>query len=314
MQKAATRDAYGKKLVELGEENPDIVVLDADLSGSTRTGWFAKKFPERFINVGIAEQNLIGVAAGLSLTGKIPFASSFAMFATGRCWEQIRNTVCYPRLNVKVVATHSGITVGEDGATHQALEDLSIMRAIPGMNVIVPADSTTTSKMIEELVKYNGPCYMRMNRSATPVFYETEESVADFHIGGSNKLVKGTDVTVIACGTMVAHSVEAAELLKKEGISAAVIDMYSIKPIDKQAILDAAQLTGAIVTAEEHSVVGGLGSAVCEVVCADKPVPVKMIGVQGTFGESGTPDELLEKYGLMPEDIVKAAKQAILLK
>lgn len=310
MQKAATRDAYGKKLVELGKTNPDVVVLDADLSGSTRTGWFAKDYPDRFFNVGIAEQNLIGVAAGLSLTGKIPFASSFAMFATGRCWEQIRNTVCYPKLNVKVVATHSGITVGEDGATHQALEDVSIMRSIPRMNVIVPADSTSTSKMIEVLADYYGPCYMRLNRSSSVVFYK-DEDVVDFKIGGSNKLLDGNDVTIIACGSMVAPAVEAAETLKKENISASVIDMYSIKPIDEAAIVEAAEKTGAIVTAEEHSVIGGLGSAVCEVVAENQPVPVKRIGVQGVFGESGTPDELLEKYGLMPEDIVRAAKQAI---
>lgn len=306
---AATRDAYGKTLVELGKTNPDVVVLDADLSGSTRTGWFAKEFPDRFFNVGIAEQNLIGMACGLALAGKIPFVSSFAMFATGRCWEQIRNSVAYPCLNVKIAATHAGITVGEDGATHQALEDLSIMRAIPYLTVVVPADATMAGLAVREVAALQGPCYLRMSRGNTPVVYEPDKAV--FKIGKSNMLRKGKDLTIIACGIMVAHAMIAAEELEQSGVSVAVIDMHTIKPLDKDAIISAADHTGAIVTAEEHSVIGGLGSAVAEVLMQNRPVPAEMVGVQGVFGESGPPDDLLVKFKLMPKDIVAAAKKVL---
>jgi len=309
---AATRDAYGKTLVDLGKKNKDIVVLDADLSCSTRTSWFAKEFPDRFFNVGIAEQNLMGIAAGLALGGKIPFVSTFAMFASGRCWEQIRNSIAYPCLNVKIAATHAGITVGEDGATHQALEDIAIMRAIPYMSVIVPADAIAAELTIREVARTHGPCYVRMSRGNTPVVYDTY--ALDFKIGKNNTLKKGKDVTIIACGLMVSHSIMAAEELEKENISVAVVDMHTIKPVDKDSIISAAERTGAIVTAEEHSVIGGLGSTVAEVLSQNKPVPMEMVGIPGVFGESGAPDELLEKYHLMPKDIVKAVKKVLIKK
>lgn len=304
----ATREAYGNALARIGKENTNIVVLDADLSKSTKTDTFKNVCPERFFNVGIAEQNLISVGAGLAAAGKIPFVSSFAMFATGRAFEQIRNAVCYPKLNVKVCATHAGITVGEDGATHQSLEDIACMRVLPNMTVIVPADEKETEAVIEWAANYEGPVYVRLGRAG--VDDVTPEGYA-FTPGKATTLRNGTDVTIIACGALVGPAMEAATALEGEGVSARVINMPSIKPIDTEAIISAAAETGAIVTAEEHNVLGGLGSAVAEVLAANKPVPVEFVGVKDTFGESGTPKELMAKYGLTANDIVKAAKQVV---
>lgn len=304
----ATREAYGNALARIGKENTNIVVLDADLSKSTKTDTFKNVCPERFFNVGIAEQNLISVGAGLAAAGKIPFVSSFAMFATGRAFEQIRNAVCYPKLNVKVCATHAGITVGEDGATHQSLEDIACMRVLPNMTVIVPADEKETEAVIEWAANYEGPVYVRLGRAG--VDDVTPEGYA-FTPGKATTLRNGTDVTIIACGALVGPAMEAATALEGEGVSARVINMASIKPIDTEAIISAAAETGAIVTAEEHNVLGGLGSAVAEVLAANKPVPVEFVGVKDTFGESGTPKELMAKYGLTANDIVKAAKQVV---
>ncbi len=308
----ATRDAYGRALVDLGNENKDIVVLDADLSCSTKTSSFRKVFPDRFINCGVAEQDMIGTAAGLAASGKIAFASTFAVFGSGRAWDQVRISVAYPRLNVKIVVSHGGITVGEDGATHQALEDIAIIRALPNMTVIVPADATETYKAIKAVAAFHGPAYVRLGRSAVPVI--SEDISGEFIIGKSILYRKGSDVTIIACGLMVAAALEAADTLSKEGISARVINMHTIKPIDKTAIIAAAKETKAIVTAEEHSVVGGLGSAVSEIVCEEAPVPVIKVAVEDTFAESGKPADLLEKYGLTPKDIIKAVKHAVAMK
>jgi len=305
----ATRDAYGEALKELGKINKDVVVLDADLSGSTKTAVFAKEFPERFINVGIAEQNLIGTAAGLATTGKIPFASSFAMFAAGRAFEIIRNSVAYPKLNVKIAATHAGLTVGEDGASHQALEDISIMRTIPNMVVINPADAVETKAAIMKAAEYVGPVYIRLGRSKVPVIFD--ESNYKFEIGKGIKVKDGSDVTIIATGIMVALALEAAETLKKEGIEARVINIHTIKPIDKDIIIEAARETRAIVTAEEHNIIGGLGSAVAEVLAESYPTVMERVGVRDSFGESGNSDDLLKKYGLTSEKIVEAARRAI---
>ena len=304
----ATREAYGNALAKIGKENSNIIVLDADLSKSTKTDTFKKECPERFFNVGIAEQNLISVGAGLAAAGKIPFVSSFAMFATGRAFEQIRNAVCYPKLNVKVCATHAGITVGEDGATHQSLEDIACMCVLPNMTVIVPADEKETESVIQWAADYNGPVYVRLGRAG--VDDVTAEGYT-FTPGKSNQLKDGSDVTIIACGALVGPAVEAAKELEGEQISARVINMASIKPIDANAIIKASEETGAIVTAEEHNILGGLGSAVSEVVVAHKPVPMEFVGVQDTFGESGTPKELMAKYGLTAEDIVKAVKKVV---
>lgn len=308
MSKVATRDAYGKALVKLGQMNDNVVVLDADLSKSTKTYDFGKTFPERFFNMGIAEQNLIGAACGLATAGKIPFASTFAMFATGRGFEVIRNSACYPKLNVKVCATHAGITVGEDGASHESVEDIAIMRAIPNMTVLVPADGVETEQMIFEAAKFNGPMYVRLGRSAVPTLFDENYK---FEIGKGVVVREGNDATVIACGMMVSEAVIAHEMLKEENINVRVINMSTIKPIDRELIIKAAQETKAIVTAEEHSIVAGLGSAVSEVVVEECPVVVKRVGVKDTFGESGTPGELLKKYGLTSEDIVAAVKEAI---
>lgn len=308
MSKIATREAYGKALVKLGQINDNVVVLDADLSKSTKTNDFYKMFPERFFNMGIAEQNLIGAACGLSTAGKIPFASTFAMFATGRAFEVIRNSVCYPKLNVKVCATHAGLTVGEDGASHESVEDMAIMRAIPNMTVLVPADGVETEKMIFEVAKYNGPVYVRLGRSAVPVLFDENYK---FEIGKGSVVRDGNDATIIACGIMVNEAILAHEALKEEGINARVINMSTIKPIDRDLIIKAAEETKAIVTAEEHSIIGGLGSAVSEVVGEECPVIVKKVGVKDTFGESGTPAELLKKYGLTSEEIVNAVKDAV---
>ena len=307
-EQIATRDAYGKALVELGRRDERIVVLDADLAKSTRTEWFAAEFPDRFFDMGIAEQNMIGTAAGLALCGKIPFASSFAVFATGRAWEQIRLTVAYAQTNVKICATHGGLSVGEDGPTHQANEDIALMRALPNMTVIVPADGVETRQATFAIAEYERPCYMRLGRPKIPVIFGENYR---FEIGKAAVLRDGSDVAIIACGTMVHNALEAAEALAGEGISARVVNMSTVKPIDAEAILDAVESCGAIVTAEEHTVMGGLGSAVAEVVCKNKPVPMEFIGMQDCFGRSGKPEELFELYGLTARHIAEACKRAI---
>ncbi len=301
----ATRDAYGEALKELGEINENIVVLDADLSGSTKTSVFQKAFPNRFFNVGIAEQNLIGTAAGLATAGKIPFASSFAMFATGRAFEIIRNSVCYPRLNVKIAATHAGLTVGEDGATHQALEDISLMRTLPNMVVLCPADAVETKQCIFKAVEYDGPVYIRLGRAKVPVIFDENY---EFQLGKGVQLKDGKDITIIATGVMVERALRASERLMEEGISARVINISTIKPIDKDIIIKAAKETKGIITVEEHSIIGGLGSAVAEVVAESHPTKVIRIGTMDTFGESGDGFELLDKYGLSVDNIVNKAK------
>ncbi|GBD96575.1 MAG TPA: transketolase family protein [Nitrospirae bacterium] len=304
----ATRDAYGKTLLELGKKRPDVVVLDADLSGSTKTIKFAKEFPERFFNMGIAEQDMIGTAAGLALAGKVPFASTFAVFETGRAWDQIRLTVCYSNTNVKLVATHSGITVGEDGASHQALEDIALMRTLPNMTVIVPADAAETESVINTIVDQKGPVYVRLGRAKVPYvmpddYKFTPGKAFVFHIG--------KDVNIVAAGITVDMAREAAGILSKEGIDAGVINMSTIKPLDEETLLSAAKSSGFIVTAEEHSVIGGLGGAVCEFLAENYPVPVKRIGVQDSFGCSGRPAELLKLHGITAENIVETIKKAL---
>jgi transketolase len=311
-EKIATREAYGRSLVELGRKNKNVVVLDADLSKSTKTAMFQKEFPNRFFNMGIAEQNLMGTAAGFAASGKIPYASTFAMFATGRAFEIIRNSICYPKLNVKICATHAGITVGEDGATHQALEDIACMRVLPNMVVINPSDAISTKKAIFSIAQYKGPVYVRLGRAGVPVLYD--EASLNFEIGKGIEVRKGKDVTIIATGIMVAEALKASEILKNKGIHARVIDIHTIKPIDQEIILKAAQETGAIVTAEEHNIIGGLGSAVAEVLVEHKPVPMKRVGTFDTFGESGKPDELMKKYGLTAENIVDAVQKVIEMK
>lgn len=300
----ATRDAYGEALIEIGKDNENVVVLDADLSKSTKTHGFGQEFPNRFINVGIAEQNLIGTAAGLATAGKIPFASTFAMFATGRAFEVIRNSVGYPKLNVKICATHSGITVGEDGASHQALEDISCMRTIPNMTVIVPADGVETKAAIHAISKMEGPVYVRLGRLAVPTI--NDEASYEFKIGKGVTLKEGTDVTIIATGLMVSEAIEAAKELETKGINARVINIHTIKPLDDEIIIKAAKETGAIVTAEEHNIIGGLGSAVAEVISESYPVLLKRIGTKDTFGESGKPADLMKKYGLTKDNIIDA--------
>lgn len=304
-EKAATRDAYGKTLVELGKTNKQIVVLDADLSGSTRTNWFAKEFPERFFNAGIAEQNMIGMAAGLASSGKIAFASTFAMFATGRCWEQIRNTVAHCQLNVKIVASHAGITVGEDGATHQAVEDIAIMRVIHELPVIVPADAEETKEVIKTIAETPGPFYVRVSRSATPLFYKP--GTCNFKIGKGSVLREGKDAAIVACGIMVYEADKACQILEQEGIHCRLINMASISPIDKDLLVETAKKCGKIVTAEEHSIVGGLGSAVTEVLAESQPCLVSRVGVR-KHCLSGTPEELMAYHNLTAEDIVAAVK------
>lgn len=306
--KIATRDAYGEMLVELGKDNPNVVVLDADLSKSTKTAGFGKAYPERFFNVGIAEANMMGIAAGLAASGKIPFASTFAMFATGRPYEQVRNTIGYPRLNVKIAATHAGLTVGEDGASHQAIEDIALMRVIPGMTVIVPADAAETKSAVRLAAEYQGPVYIRMGRSGVPVLHEQGLAM---EWGKAIVLRQGREITLVAAGVMVSAALEAAEQLAGEGIEAEVIDVPFIKPFDAATVCASVQKTGAVVTAEEHSIIGGLGSAVAEALAENVPAPMERVGVKDTFGESGTPDALLKKYGLTAADIVAAAKRVI---
>jgi transketolase len=304
----ATRDAYGKALVKLGRTNADIVVLDADLSKSTKTVEFAKEFPDRFFNMGIAEANMIGTAAGLATCGKIPFTSTFAVFATGRVFDQVRMSVCYPRTNVKIGATHGGISVGEDGASHQSAEDISLMRSLPNMTVIVPADGVETEKAVFAAVEYNGPVYLRMGRLKVPVIFDEKYN---FEIGKGVILSEGSDVSIIACGLMVHESIEAARELLKKGIKARVVNMPTIKPIDEDLIIRCARETKAIVTAEEHSIIGGLGSAVAEMLGEKYPVPLKRVGLNDKFGESGSPKELFEKYGLSAKYIIKSTEEII---
>ena len=310
--KIATREAYGKALVKLSKLNDKVVVLDADLSKSTKTAEFKAVAPERFINMGISEGNMMGVAAGLATCGKIPFASSFAMFAAGRAFEQIRNSICYPKLNVKVCATHAGLTVGEDGATHQSVEDISLMRSIPNMVVINPSDAVETEAAILAIADYEGPCYVRLGRLAVETI--NDENNYKFEIGKGITLSEGNDVTIVATGMMVQLALEAKKELSKDGINARIVNIHTIKPIDGELLVKAAKETGAIVTAEEHSIIGGLGSAVSEVVAEGYPVPVVKVGIKDTFGESGKPGQLLEKYGLTVESIVNSAKRAISLK
>ena len=305
-EKMATRAAYGKALVEMGAENPNLVVMDADLSKSTMTAEFSKTYPERFFNMGIAEQNLYGAAAGLALSGKVVCASTFAMFAAGRAFEIIRNSIGYTGANVKVCATHAGITVGEDGASHQTFEDLALMRTIPGMTVVNPSDGVSARKLLKQVVAFEGPAYVRLGRAAVPVFYDEN---AEIKLGKANVLREGKDVTVIATGIMVSEAMLAASQMAEEGIDVRVIDMHTIKPLDEEMIIKAAKETGRIVTAEEHSVIGGLGSAVAEVLCRNCPARVEMVGQQDTYGESGKPDELKEKYGMTAADIVRAIRE-----
>ncbi len=304
-EKMATRQAYGKKLVELGAKYENLVVMDADLSKSTMTAEFGSAYPERFFNMGIAEQNLYGAATGLALSGKTVCASTFAMFAAGRAFEIIRNSIGYTKANVKICATHAGITVGEDGASHQTFEDLALMRTIPGMTVINPSDGVSAGKLLEQAIAMNGPCYIRLGRAAVPIFYD---EAADIALGKGNCLRDGNDVTIVATGIMVSEAMMAAEELEKQGIDARVIDIHTIKPIDKDILIKAAKETGKIVTAEEHSVIGGLGSAVAEAIAQDAPAKMAFVGQQDTFGESGKPDELKKKYGMTAEHIVTAVK------
>jgi len=304
-QAVATRDAYGSALLDLGKRNKNIVVLDADLSGSTKTKGFSKAFPDRFFNMGISEQDMVGTAGGLSLTGKIPFASTFAVFETGRAWEQIRQTLCYSHLNVKLVATHSGITVGEDGASHQALEDIALMRVLPGMTVIVPADGFETKQAIDTVAEYEGPVYVRLGRSKVPPVMPEDYK---FTIGKAYTWLIGKDATIVAAGIMVAPALEAKELLAKEGIDAGVINMSTIKPLDGEALLAAAEKSKLILTAEEHSIIGGLGSAVSEFLSEHHPVKIVKLGVRDTFGCSGSPKELVQLYGLTAGNMVDIIK------
>ncbi len=309
--KKATREAYGAALVEFGAKYENLVVLDADLAAATKTGMFKKAFPDRFFDCGIAENNMIGVAAGLALSGKIPFASSFAMFAAGRSFEQLRNSVGYPKIPVKIGATHAGITVGEDGATHQCNEDLALMRAIPGMVILNPADATEARLAVEAAILHDGPVYIRFGRMAVPVLYGDDYKLT---IGRGHKMRGGKDVSIIATGIEVEQALAAAEILAAEGIEASVVNMASIKPIDRDLVIAEARASGAIVTAEEHSVIGGLGAAVCEVVCESVPVPVIRVGVKDTFGKSGPAAALVKEFGLDAEAIADAARKAISLK
>ena len=309
IKKVATRESYGATLAELASEYPNLVVLDADLAGATKTANFKKVCPERFIDCGIAEGNMMGVAAGLAAAGMIPFASSFAMFAAGRAFEQVRNSIGYPHLNVKIGATHAGISVGEDGATHQCCEDIALMRSIPGMVVINPADDVEARAAVRAAVEYVGPVYLRFGRMAVPVFNDPENY--HFELGKGIVLREGKDVTVVATGLMVAEAIEAGKLLEEKGIDARIINIHTIKPLDEDLIVAAAKETGKVVTVEEHSVIGGLGGAVCECLAEKAPGPVKRIGIHDVFGESGPALELLHKYGLDAEGIYKQIKEFV---
>lgn len=307
--KKATRESYGEALAELGEKYDNLYVFDADLAAATKTGVFKKKFPERFFDCGIAEADMMGVAAGMAATGKIPFASTFAMFAAGRAYEIVRNSIGYPHLNVKIGATHAGISVGEDGATHQCNEDIALMRTIPGMTIINPADDVEARAAVEAAILHDGPVYLRFGRLAAPIF--NDKDTYKFELGKGIELVSGSDVTIIATGLMVSEALEAAKVLGCEGISARVINIHTIKPIDKDIIVKAAKETGKIVTVEEHSVIGGLGSAVCDVLSELCPVPVKKIGVNDEFGHSGPAVDLLKEFGLCSDNITKTVKEFI---
>ena len=309
VKKIATRESYGNALVELGAEHEEIVVLDADLAAATKTGMFKKAYPDRFIDCGIAEGNMMGVAAGLAAAGKVPFASSFAMFAAGRAFEQVRNSIGYPHLNVKIGATHAGISVGEDGATHQCNEDIALMRSIPGMTVICPADDVEARAAVKAAYEHEGPVYMRFGRLAVPVINDRPDY--KFELGKGVVLREGKDVTIIATGLCVAASLEAADLLAAEGISAKVINIHTIKPLDEELVAAAAKETGKVVTVEEHSVIGGLGSAVCDALCAKAPTPVLKIGINDVFGESGPALDLLKKYGLDGEGIFRKVRDFV---
>jgi transketolase len=307
-KKEATRDAYGEALLELGKRRKDVVALDADLSGSTKTGKFAKAFPGRFYNIGIAEQDMIGTAAGLALSGKLPFASTFAVFETGRAWEQVRQTICYSNLNVKLVATHGGVTVGEDGASHQATEDIALMRVLPNMTVIVPSDGNETRQVINAIADHYGPVYVRLGRSkVSPVMPDDYE----FKIGKAYTFSLGRDANIVAMGIMVSIALEAAKILKQEGIDTGVINMSTVKPLDTEILLSVAKVCRLIVTAEEHSIIGGLGGAVSEFLSEKHPTHVCRIGIKDAFGCSGTPKELLRLYGLTADDIIRTIKEEL---
>ncbi|MBP3255474.1 MAG: transketolase family protein [Clostridia bacterium] len=306
-EKKATRQSYGEALAELGKENKNVVVLDADLSNATKTNIFAKEFPDRFFDMGISEQDMMTTAAGFATCSKIPYASSFAVFAAGRAYDQIRNSICYPNLNVKICATHAGITVGEDGATHQMLEDISLMRTLPNMTVICPSDDVQTKWAVKEISKLNGPVYVRLSRMATPIIYENNEK---FEIGKAVQIGEGTDASIIATGDVVSEAIKAKELLEKEGINVRVIDMHTIKPIDKEMIIKCAKETKKIITIEDHNIIGGLGSSVCEVLAEEEPCKVIRMGIKDTFGKSGKAEELMKYFKLTAEDIIKEVKKS----
>ncbi len=308
-KKIATREAYGKTLLAIGRENENVVVLDADLSKSTKTYDFSRHYPERFFNMGIAEANMMATAAGFAAAGKIPFCSTFAVFATGRAYDQVRNSIAYPRLNVKIAATHAGVTVGEDGGSHQSVEDLAIMRALPGFTIFVPADAVETEACIRAACEIDGPVYIRLGRSGVPVIHDKDNF--KFTPGEAVQLRDGDAATIIATGIMVGEALKAADMMAREGINVRVLDVHTVKPLDIAAVVDAARHTGAIVTAEEHSIIGGLGSAVAETLSEHCPVPLKRVGVRDTFGESGKPAELLEHFGLTAAHIMEAVSKVI---
>ncbi len=303
-EKLYARDAYGEALIELGKTNRNIVALDADLSASTRTAKFAKKFPERFFNLGVAEQNMMGVAAGLASCGKIPFVSTFAIFGSGRAWDQLRNTICYNKLNVKIVVTHAGVTVGPDGASHQAIEDIALMRAICNMTIIVPCDAPETKEAIFACAQFQGPVYVRLGRPKVPTVLKKDK----FKIGQARILREGKDISIIACGIMVKHALDAADILEKEGLSVGVVNMHTIRPLDKKTIIECARRTKRVLTCEEHLLSGGLGSSVAEVLAENIPTPMTMIGIRGRFGQSGSPEDLIKEYHLSCDDIVQACR------
>ncbi len=304
-KKIATRQSYGETLVKLGKENENIIVLDADLAGATKTDLFAKEYPDRFLDMGIAEANMLGTAAGLTTCGKIPYASTFAVFASGRGYDQIRNSICYPNLNVKICATHAGITVGEDGATHQMIEDISMMRTLPNMTVISPSDDTQTRWIIEEISRAQGPVYVRLARLATPILYDEKQK---FEIGKAIQMGEGTDGTVFATGVTVAEAIKAQEELKQQGIDIRVVDIHTIKPIDKEMIVKCAKETNKLVSIEDHSIIGGLGSAISEVLTEEYPMKLERMGIKDTFGKSGKAEELMEYFGLTAKTIVEKFK------
>lgn len=311
MKMAPTRDGFGRGLLKLGKENKDVVVLSADLTESTRAAWFQKEFPDRFFGMGVAEQDMFGAAAGFALMGKTPFTCTFGVFASGRAWDQIRVSIAYMNLNVKIAGTHAGISVGPDGATHQALEEIALMRILPNMTVVVPCDALEAERATVEAAKIKGPVYLRFGRASIPVITREEEP---FKIGKANILREGKDISIFACGQMVYEAMLACDELAKEGIKARLVNLHTPKPIDKEAIMKAAYETGAIVTVEEHTVLGGMGSAIAEVVSQTHPVPIKMVGIQDRFGVSGDPDKLFEYFGLTPKNIVIAAKEALKMK